>query len=1265
VSNPELITAFDLDQWSGTLAAQTTLPLLIRRLILATAPVSEITMRAREGAQIPGWDGIVRCDATDAHVPLGTSGWELGTSKDPRDKAQSDFRSRTKDPLVLDPEMTTFVAVTSRIWRDRDDWLEARRKQAKWADVRAYDADDLVTWLERAPSVHHWISEQLGRDPRDVRTPDTWWDRWASQTRVVLPRSFLLAGRDDVVTAIRSALANAPQVVTVVAPSREEALAIVCASLLGDGDEIDALRARAVIVSAPGAWERLIDSDHSLVLIPNFDDADIASALMKGHHVVIPLGRDARHAEGHIVVPLLDRVKAAEAILDETAAINRDVANRYAAYAQRNLLSLRRTLAANPRLARPPWSEGEQGRRLAPLVLAGSWSDDVDGDRMAIETLTGRTYTDIEGDLASWAAQDDAPVTRTGQVWRVVSKEDAWDLVSPLITKTTLNQFHDVAARVLEEPDPALDVPADRRFMAAVVGKPRAYSPRLRAGIADNVAFLGGYVAKEALNDGATGEQHARRAVRAVTEHANADPTGHAWQSLADVLPLLAEAAPDAFLDAVDVALCGDPTLLRSLFLDAELTPAFGTSSPHIRLVWALESLAWSSTHMSRAAGALARLAEIDPQPDANIHPRPAGSLANVFNLYSPQTSLPLRRRLDVLDGLRRRSPAATWRFLRATLPTRLTILSPSYHPRWRAWALVPPETMTYAELFAGVSEIVTRMIEDAGKDPGRWLDLVSHIDALPADDRDRLLAAFEALDPDILGDPGKQKVWHALVDFGTRHRQFPDADWAMPGEVVERAEAAAAHFAPCSPVDLSVDLFDHRPRLSGVDPRELAEYDGALRSARQGAALAVLDAEGIAGLLRLGAAAKLPIAVGWATAETRGDDLTDDLLPLLGTDGSDGWVAQGYAAGRIEADGLDWLVRQLQRWTGGESVAQQVGLLLAVTRPNEDLVAIVDGLHPNVQTPFWQRVNTMFIHPDARPIVARKLVDLRRPWGAIDLLVTMLHALGGAVEPDVDLAESALMSAATGPSDDSPCAPSLSWEVGELLDYLERSGSNIETRARLEFLYAHLLQHTRTARALSEVLGTDPALFAEILAYIYYAEGEPLDEEVSPERRAIALVGYTVIREWHTPPGVRPDGTMDADALRSWVTEARRLLAETGRTTIGDLAIGEVLAYSPPDPDGLWPGEPVRDLIEDLASPKLEEGLHTGKFNSRGITFRNPADGGTQERQLAAQHRGSADRVSDRWPRTGALLRRMADHYDEWARRKDDQSEGFGDDGS
>lgn len=141
--------------------------------------------------------------------------------------------------------------------------------------------------------------------------------------------------------------------------------------------------------------------------------------------------------------------------------------------------------------------------------------------------------------------------------------------------------------------------------------------------------------------------------------------------------------------------------------------------------------------------------------------------------------------------------------------------------------------------------------------------------------------------------------------------------------------------------------------------------------------------------------------------------------------------------------------------------------------------------------------------------------------------------------------------------------AASLSWEVRELLDYLERSGSDLRTRARLEFLFTNLLQHIRPARALDEALRTDPALFAEILSYVYWGKDEPRDQEVPPERKVVAEV----------------------DALRAWVTEARRLLDESGRTVPGDISIGGILAYVPPDSDGLWPAESVRNLIEDLRS--------------------------------------------------------------------------------
>jgi hypothetical protein len=91
---------------------------------------------------------------------------------------------------------------------------------------------------------------------------------------------------------------------------------------------------------------------------------------------------------------------------------------------------------------------------------------------------------------------------------------------------------------------------------------------------------------------------------------------------------------------------------------------------------------------------------------------------------------------------------------------------------------------------------------------------------------------------------------------------------------------------------------------------------------------------------------------------------------------------------------------------------------------------------------------------------------------------------------PDVDLVESALLSAATGPSVDTQHAASHWWEVGKLLDYLKRNGSDLRERARLEFLLTNLLQHTRPARALDEALQADPPIFAEILSCEGFYDG-------------------------------------------------------------------------------------------------------------------------------------------------------------------------------
>jgi hypothetical protein len=115
---------------------------------------------------------------------------------------------------------------------------------------------------------------------------------------------------------------------------------------------------------------------------------------------------------------------------------------------------------------------------------------------------------------------------------------------------------------------------------------------------------------------------------------------------------------------------------------------------------------------------------------------------------------------------------------------------------------------------------------------------------------------------------------------------------------------------------------------------------------------------------------------------------------------------------------------------------------------------------------------------------------------------------------------------------------------------------------------------------------------------------------------------------------------------LRDWVLKARDTLRAERRLANGDHTIGQVLSGPLGGDDGAWPHPAIRDLVEELASEDFEQGLVIGLLNSEGISWRNPNQGGTQERATAEKYDGFASIVGGRWPRTAAMLRSIRDHY-------------------
>lgn len=290
-----------------------------------------------------------------------------------------------------------------------------------------------------------------------------------------------------------------------------------------------------------------------------------------------------------------------------------------------------------------------------------------------------------------------------------------------------------------------------------------------------------------------------------------------------------------------------------------------------------------------------------------------------------------------------------------------------------------------------------------------------------------------------------------------------------------------------------------------------------------------------------------------------------------------------------------------------------------------------------------------------------KKLLEHGRPHAAVDLIAAQLyHNRRLSATLMADALENSLR---TSPEDDPYAGSSFSYNVPLLLRLLEKSNKIAESRlVALKWAYLPLLvdfddKKQERPILLHRELARSPDFFVDVVKLIYPAEGEKQDEATEDER-ARAERGYKLLDSWRTVPGSAEDGTIDADALKTWIQRARSALSACGRRAVGDRTIGQVLSGSPCGPDNLWPHPLVRDVIEEVESKELESGFLAGLYNSRGIVGKSLDEGGAQERQLADKYAGFATAISSRWPRTAGILRHIEKWYRQEALQEDQEAD-------
>lgn len=1246
------IEAQHLVQWAGTRDGQAKMPELISRLLLAThGPAAKLRFPSDDSIQHPGWDGVCDAPMASPYVPAGVTAWEIGVQRGKvSTKAEEDYVKRSADPLEIDPTQSCFIFVTPQRWPQKDVWAAEKKRDGMWRDVRVIDGDMLVHWLELYPGVAEWLAVRIQRRPEGLRGLYSIWREWSLATVTPLSSNLIVVDRDDQAAKVLAWLYGPPTTISLQAEASGEAMAFVAGALAALPEPYRLYwTSRILAAQSEDVARQLVGLGPKLAVILDGGDPGLAAALVAdGHHVLRALGSDvgAPRDVVRLARPWRHHV---ERELEEMK-LEREEAHRLALQSGRSLVVLRRLMAASP-AGRPAWASSPIDPALLAAMLAGGWRDDYPADREALERLSGQSYEALVAALAPYAAAFDGPVRRSGTAWRLASLRDAWFQLAPFLTDAHLDRLSAAFLAVLGKRDPGYDAKPEDRWKIDRE-PPKVASPDLRHGLGEAMAALG--VFPERASAASTAGYAAHRDVGALL--GNADE--RLWWSLSDSFRLLSEAAPQAFFDSIDGALDRAPSPMAALFRSdvGFIHPQEYLSD----LLWSLELHAWSPRHLATISLILARLADRDPGGRAGN--RPKATLQRIFLPWVPQTYATAEQRLQVIDLVLKRYNRVGWELLLGIAPSMHGFSTPSSSPRWRDYTVDSAEPVTRLGIARAYDAIGERVLSHVGNDSTRWGELLDHWANFGSAWRETAVAQLAAAAPafDTAGAADFRERLRGLI---AKHEQFSGADWAMDGAALAPLKVVFASLESNDPATRHAWLFtrgNHHFR------RNLSWEEAAKRLAdeQRVAAAELAGSVSVNALVDYALTLQMPDALGAGIvaadiAENRKDAILDAALSRGEPRSTEMALRMTFAL--AEARGRAWLWDRFEAAVGaGRPPSEIVPLMMAlpVEPATWDRVAAAGEENDSA---YWRAIGTFRVpEGPAMHIAVEKLLVEDRGRSALEMLIGPTDRDGDAADLLAVLRHPSTVSEEKAQADHND-AVMFTYYVGKAFNRLDADDAVDEDEIlKLEWIYFHALQHSeRPARTLHKALARKPAFFVELLHAVFgKMELEPDDVGGRERARTIASQAYHVLEDWSLMPGTRDDGSIDGAEMEEWVKTARKLCAGADLADIGDSRIGQILSAPPLVAGEVWPPEPIREVIELCRSRDLEDGLLIGVSNRRGVTVRLPTDGGEQERDLAARYRADALACALTWPRTRAVLERIAESYDAHAKWEDEHAE-------
>jgi len=1257
------ITENELHNWvlGNSVLAQGIIVELVAKLVAVSSPnPKERRFPLSDSIGQHGPDGHL--EALNPHepfVPVGRSFWEIGTGEDARKKATSDYNDLTAVIPVEVRKESTFIFVTplsgrkdwKHTWKEDGQitWLQEKRAKGEWKDVRIIDGTKLVDWIHQFIVVEYWlagITRSLKQS--EVETLDQKWQiiKSIGEPPPLSPNLFL-ANRSDSASKLNELLTAGNRFNLKLKTHFPTEASIFVAAYVASLDEENKrdISSKCVIVSGTESWNNLCLKDKNLILVAdvNLDlNSDVGIQLIQkakqANHSVIYGGPKGGLPDPNSVLLASPRAHHIEEEL-KNSGYSDERARILSQQCDGNLSTLLRCI--DTMSGTPEWAINSSSSDLAIAAMFGSWNDSKDADKSAIEVVAGKPFGEWIQAIHKAAITPSTPLMFRDGKWKVISRYEAWYALGPNLSDEHIDRFTKVVINLLKQKDPKFDLEKDKRYAAQMYGKVLPYSTYIRGGIADTVALLGSHA--KALTHCSNGKTES--SARKIVLELLTDGDWQQWASLNDILPLLAEAAPNEFLKSVERELIKDNCVFDELFKQEGNGITGGNYTTG--LLWGLETLAWDSNYLMQVTLCLGQLAARDPGGQwAN---RPANSLRHIFLSWYPQTVTPVDRRVDAVRALLQDCPSVGWELVLSLLPDTHSTSSGTRKPSWLS--TIPDDwkygvsNSVYWQQIKSYAQLAINAAKGSNK---RIVELIGEINGLPKAFHEALLEYLASDEVVALPETERAEIWNALTGVVGKHRKFADANWALPADAVNKLADVADLLTPNSPSLVYKRLFSSRDFDLYETKGNYKEQSLAVEQKRQAAVNEIYSITGVEGLRTFYKSVEMPSNVGRSVGISISTDVDGNFLPtdLLNEDRPTVQFLNAFVVGRHFTYGWDWVDKTIaSSWK-----PEEIGRFLAFLPFKSETWIRVKQLLGENEHFYWSKTNANpYEEENTLEMGIENLILHGRPNAALDCLYG-IKMNGKELRPE--LAVRALLGSLRSKE------PLNSMDVYQTVQVIKALQENPETNPKdlfqIEWAYVGVLnEHNEAAPTLIEQeLADRPEFFAEVISLVFKSKlnSEKDKVETDENKKDFATNAYRLLDNWSKPPGLNSQGNFDGTHFTKWIEKVKSLTKESGHYEVAMTMIGHVLIHAPADPSGLWIHESVASALNALDTQDMRDGFRTASFNSRGVYY---FTSGKDEENLAKEYQSQAEAVEAKgFVRFGTTLKELAQTYKNEAER-------------